>query len=314
MNRPLQLPGMDQDDLAQADSLLRANIKQDFTEFQGMTWSDRIHSVLGNLWDFGLKIVVVIAIFLIGRWVVRRIVRLIDFIFEKRHIDASLRSFVRGLVSTFLYLVLFYLMIAWLGVNTSLFVALFAAAGLAIGMALSGVFQNFAGGVMILLLKPFRVGDWIELQGQSGSVTDINLFNTVLRTVENKTILIPNGSISNSIVNNFNAARTRRLEWTVSLEPGTDLVAAAKALEEILRSDKRILDNPPVEILTGKLNINSLDLIAHGWVASADVLDVFSDVNSAIYTGMPSKGFRSPSSKTTLVMDGGNVGPVKCFE
>lgn len=313
MNRPLQLPGVDQGDIAQADSLLRADIKTELAQLKGMTWGDRLHSVLGDLWDFGLKVMVVIAIFLVGRWLIRRIVRLLDVIFEKRRVDPSLRSFVRGLFSTFLYLVLFYLMIAWLGVNTSLFVALFAAAGLAIGMALSGVFQNFAGGVMILLLKPFHYGDWIEVQGQSGSVTDIRLFNTVLLTAENKTILIPNGSVSGSIVNNYNTARTRRLEWTVSFTPGTSLPDASKAVEAILRADSRILPEPSVEILTGKLNIGSLDLIAHGWVVAADVQDVFSDINARLYTELPAQGLAFPSSQTKLVMDG-TVSPSACFK
>ncbi|MDR2912419.1 MAG: mechanosensitive ion channel [Alistipes sp.] len=288
---PMQLPGVDQQEVERADSLLRADIQNRVHTFAGMTWEERFHAILNDLWDVGLKLVVVIAIFIVGRWLIGRVVKLIGRLFERRKVDASLRTFVRSMVEIVLYLVLIYLMIAWLGVDTSLFVALFAAAGLAVGMALSGVFQNFAGGVMILLLKPFRNGDWIELQGQAGTVMDIRLFNTVLRTSDNKTILLPNGSVSTGIINNHNAARTRRLEWTVSLEIGADFEAAKKVLLELLTADGHVNTIPAPEVLIAQLNPASLDIVVHAWVASGEYWDVLYRVNEAIYRTLPERGF-----------------------
>ncbi len=298
----ISVPGVDEAEIQHADSILRAGLETRVRTIAGMTWEERLHLILNDLWSVGLKVVVVLAIFIAGRWLIKRIVKLLDTIFEKRHADPSLRTFIRSLINIFLYIVLFYLMIAWLGINTSLFVALFAAAGLAIGMAMSGVFQNFAGGVMILLLKPFKVGDTIELQGQAGAVMDIRLFNTELRTADNKTILIPNGSVSTSIVNNYNVAGTRRLEWTVSLMLGTDFEAVKMLLMSYIEADSRIMTTPAPKIVLGKLNTNSLDVIVHAWVASADNLDVFYDINAKIYETLPQKGFEFPSSSLSVTL------------
>jgi small conductance mechanosensitive channel len=169
-------------------------------------------------------------------------------------------------------------------------------------MALSGVFQNIAGGVMILLLKPFKVGDWIELEGQAGTVMDVRLFNTVLRTADNKTILLPNGSVSTSIVNNHNVARTRRLEWTVSLAIGTDFTAVHKVLMTLIKSEARIMTIPAPEVVLAKLNVNSLDIIVHGWVASGNYWDVLYKMNAEIYETLSKKGFDFPSSSMAVTL------------
>jgi small conductance mechanosensitive channel len=192
-------------------------------------------------------------------------------------------------------------MIAWLGVNTSLFVALFAAVGLAVGMAMSGVFQNLAGGVMILILKPFRVGDWIEVGEHSGAVIDINMFNTVLRTSDNRTILLPNGLSSTGIIDNYNVAKSRRLEWVVSLADGTDFIAARKLLAEIVAAEPKIMKNPQPEVIIVKLNPNALDVVVRGWVASRDYWEVMYRINSAIYTTMPENGFDFDSSQSIRI-------------
>lgn len=302
MNRPLQIPGINQEQIAHTDSLLRANLAEQAKTFAGMTWEERAHLILNDLWDYGLKILAVVALFVVGRWIIKKLVQGLDLIFEKRNVDPSLRTFVHSLISIVLYLILFYLMIAWLGINTSLFVAMFAAAGLAIGMAMSGVFQNFAGGVMILLLKPFKVGDWIEVQGQAGSVTDIRLFNTLLRTADNKTILIPNGSISTSIVNNYYCARIRRLEWVLTLAAGTDLDAVRKTLLGYFSAEGRILADPATEVVVSKVGSGSLEVTAHAWVASGDYLSVFYEINQRIYREFPGKGFDPPGQAMAVTL------------
>lgn len=294
---PLQLPKIDEDQIAAADSLFKANLEAKARMFAGMTWEERFQTLLNDLWHFGLKILVVLAIFIVGRWLIRKILKALNRIFDKRKVDPSLRTFVRSLVSIVLYIFLFYLIIAYLGVNTSLFVALFAAAGLAIGMAMSGVFQNFAGGVMILLLKPFRVGDSIESQGQSGSVIDIRLFNTILRTSDNQTILLPNGSISTSIIKNTNQAKTRRLEWIISLEYGTDFEAVRKVLVKIMTSDERVMESPVPTVDMGNLAASSIDITVRCWVKSGDYWSVFYDLNARFYKTLPGQGFSFPYSQ-----------------
>jgi small conductance mechanosensitive channel len=206
-------------------------------------------------------------------------------------------------VNIVLYLVLFYVVIAYLGVNTSLFVAMFAAAGLAIGMALSGVFQNFAGGVMILLLKPFKVGDWIVAQGESGTVMDIRLFNTVLRTADNQTILLPNGALSTSIVQNTNAAKTRRVEWIISLSYGDDADSALAVMTEMVKADPRVLSSPAPIVHFGNLGASAIEFKVWAWVKSSDYWDVFYHFNAEFYRVLPTKGFNFPFSTLTVHID-----------
>ena len=288
---PLQLPGVNEEQIVLADSLMRAKMEERAKTFAGMTWEERFHAILNDTLHTGIKVLVVIVVFIVGRWLIKRLIKMLDKLFEKRKVDESLRTFIRSLVRIFLYIILFYLIIAYLGINTSLFVALFAAAGLAIGMALSGVFQNFAGGMMILLLKPFKMGDWIEAQGQAGTVMDIRLFNTILRTSDNKTILLPNGSVSTSIINNYNAAKTRRVEWTVSLEYGTDFDAVQKVLLTIVKADGRVLSTPEPTVNLGKLAESSIDITVRCWVKSGDFWGVFYDLNASIYKTLPEHGF-----------------------
>jgi small conductance mechanosensitive channel len=288
---PLPLQIIDEDEIAQADSLLRANIETRVETLSGMTWGERLQLVGTDLWHVGLKLAVGAAIFIVGWWLVKRIVRLLGRLFEKWNVDTSLRTFVRSVTKTLLYFILFYVIIAWLGVNTSLFVAIFAAAGLAIGMAMSGVFQNIAGGIIVLRLRPFKCGDWIELEGQSGRVMDIRLFNTVLRTADNRTILLPNGNVATSVVCNTTSARTRRIEWPVSLHLGTDFEAVKWLLMEIMTAEKRINTIPAPEVVLNRLGVDTIDLLVHAWVATPDFWNVFWDINAVIYKTLPARGF-----------------------
>ncbi len=281
---------INEDDIAQADSLFRVSLENRVQSFAHMTWEDRLHLIGNQLWDIGLKAVIAIAIFIVGRWLIRRLVKWLNSIFERRKVDYALRTFLRSLVQALLYFILFYMMIAWLGINTSLFVAMFAAAGLAIGMAMSGVFQNIAGGMMVLILKPFRCGDWIELQQQAGRVMDIRLFNTVLRTADNRTILLPNGGIYTSIVANNTAARTRRLEWALSLALGTDFDAVRKLLMEILDAEEKVVDTREREVVLSRITGNTIEILVHAWCVTSDYWDVFYRLNETIYKALLESG------------------------
>ena len=188
-----------------------------------------------------LKLVIALVIYFVGRWVMRRIVRLLDLAFEKRKVDLSLRSFARNTVQAIFIIVLLMVIVQTLGVNVTSLIAIFSAATLAIGMALSGTAQNFAGGVMILLMKPYRVGDFISAQGQSGTVREIKLFSTVITTGDNRTIYIPNNMIATAIVDNYSTAPLRRVDWTVGISYGDDIEAIRAAILAQLATDARIL-------------------------------------------------------------------------
>lgn len=208
-------------------------------QFKSMGFEDAISTITNSLVSFCFKLIVAVVVFYIGKFLIKRIYGFVYNVMTHRHVDPSLTTFVLSLIRISLYFVLIIIAIGILGVETSSFIAIFASAGVAIGMALSGTLQNFAGGVLILLLKPYKVGDFIEVQGYSGTVKSIQLFNTVINTIDNKAIILPNGSLSNSSINNFSLEDYRQVEWSVSLAYGTDFDAVKAAILEIVESDIR---------------------------------------------------------------------------
>ncbi|HIS33801.1 MAG TPA: mechanosensitive ion channel [Candidatus Avirikenella pullistercoris] len=259
-----------------------------------MSIEDIIKTVTTSLIEIALKILLAIAIYFIGRWIIRRILRILKHIFEKHNVDTSLRTFLDNLVSISLTIILFIIIIGVLGLNTSSFIAIFASAGLAIGMALSGTLQNFAGGVMLLLLKPYHVGDYIEAQGQSGTVKSIQLFNTIINTPDNKTIIIPNGGISTGIINNYSKETTRRVEWIIGIEYGNDFDQAKTVIKELLDADTRILQEPAYLIEITQLADSAVNIVVRAWVNSSDYWNVFFEMNAKIYKTLPQRGINFP--------------------
>lgn len=185
------------------DSVQKANFAETVHKIANLDFETVLQNLLSESVWILLKIALALAIYFIGRWILRRIVRLLDLALEHRRVDISLRSFMRNTVRVIFTLLLVLIVVSTLGVNVTSLIAVFSAATLAIGMALSGTAQNFAGGVMILLMKPYRVGDYISAQGQSGTVREIKLFSTVITTADNQTIYIPNNSIATAIIDNF---------------------------------------------------------------------------------------------------------------
>ena len=241
-----------------------------------------------------LKIALALAIYFIGRWILRRIVRLLDLALEHRRVDISLRSFMRNTVRVIFTLLLVLIVVSTLGVNVTSLIAVFSAATLAIGMALSGTAQNFAGGVMILLMKPYRVGDYISAQGQSGTVREIKLFSTVITTADNQTIYIPNNSIATAIIDNFSTSDTRRVDWTIGISYGDDVDAARAAILAILAADSRVLGDPAPVVWVAALADSSVNLSARAWVKNADYWNVFFENNEKFYKQLPEKGINFP--------------------
>ena len=242
----------------------------------------------------GSKILFAVIVLIVGRWLVRRLNKLVNKILTKREVDASLTTFVRSLVSITLNLLLVIVIIGILGIETSSFIALFASAGVAVGMALSGTLQNFAGGVMILLFKPFKVGDFIEAQGQSGTVREIQIFNTILTTADNKVIIIPNGGLSTGLMKNYSKEPTRRVDWEFGIAYGDDYTKAREVLARLLDADSRVLKEPPYFIALTSLGASSVNIVVRAWVNSADYWGVYFDMNEKVYKTFAQENLNIP--------------------
>lgn len=212
-----------------------------FDSLKGLGFEDALSKIASSLVNFTFKLLIAILVFYVGRFVIKKLYKVIFNMLTRKHVDASITTFALSLVKITLYFILIITVIGILGIETSSFLAIFASAGVAIGMALSGTLQNFAGGVLILLLKPYKVGDYIEVSGYTGTVKSIQLFNTVINTIDNRSIIIPNGVLSTSSINNYSLEPYRRIDWTVGLSYGTDFQAARELLMEMLQSDDRVV-------------------------------------------------------------------------
>jgi small conductance mechanosensitive channel len=243
---------------------------------------------------FGLKLVGAVLALIIGLWVVSRISRGIRKFMEKRELDPSLRSFLASLLSITLKILVIISVLSMIGIQMTSFIAILAAAGLAIGLALSGTLQNFAGGVLILILKPFKSGDFIEAQGFMGTVSEIQIFNTILTTPDNRTIIIPNGGLATGAVTNFSAKETRRVQWVFGIAYGDSLSKAKKVLLQLIKEDNRILEEPAPFIALSELNDSSVDITVRAWVKSADFWSVFFDMNEKVYDTFEKEGLNIP--------------------
>ena len=243
---------------------------------------------------FGIKLVVAIVVLLLGRWVIKLIKKGLTRIMERRKADPSLSSFLMSLVSVLLTFLLIIAIVGILGVNTSSLVALLASAGLAIGMALSGTLQNFAGGVMIMLFKPFKVGDFISAQGYEGVVNEIQIFNTHVLTPDNKEVILPNGSLSTGVMTNFSKQGTRRVDWSFSIAYGDDYDKAKSLLLRLCDEDGRIQKTPKPFVELGKLNDSSVDITVRVWVDAADYWAVFFSMNEKVYKAFAAEGLSIP--------------------
>ena len=247
---------------------------------------------------FGLKVLAALAIYVIGAWLIKKLKRIIHNIFVRRNKEHSIASFVESLASIFMTVFLVIFTISALGVNTTSIAALLAAGGMAIGMALSGTVQNFAGGIMLLVFKPFKAGDFIEAQGYSGTVTDVTIVSTKITTTDNRNIIIPNGSLSNGTINNYSQNVYRRLEWLVDVEYGASSEKVKAILKKIIDEEKRIVYAPasPADptIALNALRDSSVQFVVRAWVKKEDYWDVLYDVNEKIYNQIPENGIQFP--------------------
>ena len=276
------------------DSVQKAHFAEAVEKIANIDYHALLQSLLSESVWILIKILIALAIYFIGRWVVRRILKLVDVAMQHRNVDISLRSFTRNTISTVFTLLLVLIVVSTLGVNVTSLIAVASAATLAIGMALSGTAQNFAGGVMILLMKPYRIGDVISAQGQSGTVRDIKLFSTVITTADNQTIYIPNNSIATAIIDNYSTADLRRVDWTVGISYGDDVDVARKAILAMLAADSRILKDPAPVVWVAALADSSVNLTIRAWVKNGDYWNVFFEHNEEFYKELPKHGLSFP--------------------
>ena len=276
------------------DSVQKANFAKAVEKIANIDYHALLQSLLSESVWILIKILIALAIYFVGRWIVRRILKLVDVAMQHRNVDISLRSFTRNTISTVFTLLLVLIVVSTLGVNVTSLIAVASAATLAIGMALSGTAQNFAGGVMILLMKPYRVGDYISAQGQSGTVRDIKLFSTVITTADNQTIYIPNNSIATAIIDNYSTADLRRVDWSVGISYGDDVDVARKAVLAMLAADSRILKDPEPVVWVAALADSSVNLTIRAWVKNSDYWNVFFEHNEEFYKELPKHGLSFP--------------------
>lgn len=264
----------------------------------------KVQILIQQLIDWGVgaggRIIGAIIIFVVGRFLISFLKKLLAKILSKRHIDPGIQSFVKSLVNILLTILLIIAVIGKLGVETTSFAALLASAGVAIGMALSGNLQNFAGGLIVLLFRPYKVGDWIESQGVSGTVREIQIFHTILTTADNKVIYIPNGALSSGTVTNYSREETRRVDWVIGVEYGENFDKVESTVQRIIAADKRILDTPEPFIALHALDASSVNVVIRVWVKTADYWGVYFDMNKTIYTVFNKEGIGFPFPQLTV--------------
>lgn len=242
----------------------------------------------------GTNLILAILILIIGFWLAKVLAKTMRRIMRTSNVDEGLITFSASFVSMVVKVMVVVTAIAQLGVHMSSFVALLGAAGLAIGLAFSGTLSNFAGGIMILVLKPFKVGDTILTQDEKGEVKEIQIFNTYLYTTDNKVIILPNGPVANGNITNFTKADKRRVDWMFSISYGDNFEFAKKLLEKFIAEDERILKDPEVFIGIHLLNTSSVDITVRAWVLTDDVLPVFYMLNEKVYKQFEENGLHFP--------------------
>lgn len=264
-----------------------------------------LEKILERLLDFGIdvgqRLIGAVLIYVIGRFIIKQLNKLLSKLLERRKLEVSVQTFLKSLTSLLLNLILAFAIVAKLGVETTSFAAVLASAGVAIGMALSGNLANFAGGLIILVFKPFKVGDYIDAQsGVSGTVQEIQIFHTILRMVDNRIIYVPNGSLSSNAITNYNKQETRRAEWVFGVEYGEDYEKVKSVLERLIEADPRILKDPAPFIGLSSLSASSVDIKVRAWAKTSDYWDVVFDFNKTVYATFNKEGIGFPFPQLTV--------------
>lgn len=254
--------------------------------------------IANKIWDFvltyGPKILLAILVLVIGFWMIRRIGKLVDKILQRRKVDKTLRPFLHNITTIGLKVMLLISVAGMIGIEVTIFIAVLGAAGLAVGLALQGSLANFAGGVLILLFKHIQVGEYIEAQGEAGTVEKIEIFHTTLKTPDNKVVIIPNGPLVNSNVVNYSRKPTRRLDLIFGIAYDDDIDEARKVLQDLMKKDKRILKDPSSEVLLSELGDSSVNMTMRVWLKGGDYWPFKFEMTEAVKKAFDKKGLTIP--------------------
>ena len=287
------------------DSVQKEKFAETVKRLAALDVHDIVSEIVSWLIWTGIKICIALAIYYAGRWLLRRVVKMIDALMTRRKTELSLHTFLLTLVKTVGYIILIVAIVSVLGVNLTIFAAVLASAGLAIGMALSSTLQNFAGGVMILVLRPYSIGDYISSQGVSGTVTAIRLFTTTVQTTDKQTIYIPNNMISTSIINNYTTSVTRRCSWKVSVAYGDDYDAVRAAMLAIIMRSDKVLKEPAAYVRIDAMADSAVVIEARAWVLNNDYWDVLDCITECFYKELPAAGAHFPFPQLDVHIDRG---------
>ena len=244
--------------------------------------------------EYGPKLILAIIVLIIGLWIIKLVIKGLNKAMEKGEVDISLRKFLSSLSGILLKVLLLISVASMIGIATTSFVAILGAAGLAVGLALQGGLANFAGGVIILIFKPFKVGDFIDAQGYLGTVSEITIFTTILKTPDNKTVIIPNGALSNGSMVNFSTEPTRRVDLLFGIGYNDDIEKAKKVLNNIVENDDRVLKEPKPIIAVGELADSSVNFKVLIWCNASDYWNVFFDMHEKVKLTFDKEGIGIP--------------------
>lgn len=288
-----------------ADSLAKTmDFSQKLAELSNMSFDELLKKSTTWCIEIVFKIVLAIIIYQIGRWVIHRLKKMVIKAMERKGVETTLKNFLSSLLHSILITLLIGAIIVILGVSTTSIVAILASASLGLGIAMSGTLQNFAGGVMVLLQKPYKIGDFIEVDNQTGKVQDIRLFHTVINTLENKQIYLPNGSTASGVIINYTAEVFRRVEWVISVSYGEDVNNVKEVLREILDQEERLVveEDKPIMIVLKALSESSVDIMIRAWAKTDEQWDVYFDINQKIYDTFNEKGISFPFPQLDVLL------------
>ncbi len=251
---------------------------------------------------FGLKLLVAIVIFYVGRWVALGVSQLVSKALLLRKVDRAVVSFIASIIYAAVLIAFALIALSHLGIQTASFIAILGAAGLAVALALQGSLSNFASGVLIIVFRPFKAGDFVEVAGISGVIERIDIFQTIFKTADNKKIIVPNSQITGGAITNYSAEKRRRVDLVIGISYDSDLRKAKALLEQILQNDSRILQQPAPVVAVNALADSAVNLVVRPWVESADYWPVYWDTLENIKLTFDREGIEIPFPQMSLHM------------
>ena len=255
---------------------------------------------MGMVIQYGPRFVLALLVLIIGLWIINRAVRLMGAGMERSNTEPTLARFLSSLVSIGLKALLLISVASMIGIATTSFIAILGAAGLAVGLALQGSLANFAGGVLVLMFRPYKVGDFVEAQGVSGTVSEIQIFNTFIKTADNKVIIVPNGAISNGIITNYSKEATRRVDFVFGIGYSDDIAKAKAIIERLVTGDERTLADPAPQIVVSNLGASSVDITVRVWVNAADYWGLYFDLTEQVKNTFDAEAVSIPFPQTDV--------------